>query len=344
MLRKLLPSFLLAKDKTVEPQEVAFKRIYVYTTSFGHVTVTWSRPTFSEPSVCTVVGVPMADTEGTSESSVLADNTQEVLFQPFSFEVNAMHPNQLRGIKKSMVMKTSRKTEALSNACFAWDFSHARCSVPGSVEPGSCYYFAVVLDDEMLLLFGDMLEVAYVVTQVRQRPTAVLTTREDRVKLKGTQYKTSVMFGGAELEITINLTRGMLAVMDVDIDGKTAVSVKSLFKMFRGTVKYDLADGQLIQITWDLHDWFFGNADFNDPDQEAPAPRTQEKHDGIVTFSFIEQGVNTGRKTCPGKYVDAMHMEQDMSWWEMMSEWVSSEEERMFKGETFCFVVYLWKN
>lgn len=352
MLRKLLPAFLFPKTKPAEPEppreDIAFNRKYGYNTSFGHVIVTWSRPSFREPSICTVVGFTVAGTERALTSSMLADSTQEVLLQPFTFEVNPTHPNQMRGFKQFVVMKPDSSMEPLCSACLAWDFSHARCGIPGSVEPSSCYYFAVVIDNEMLILFGDMPEWAYGLTQVRLRngPSAVLTRREDRVKLRGNSYNTSVIFGGVEREISINLTRGMLALMFVEIDGRQAVAVKSLFKTFRGTVKFDLSDGHLIQITWDLHAWLFGHADIHDSsdDGSEEEPAVQEKEDGIFTFSFIEQGLNTARKTCPGKYVDVMRAGHKLSWWRLVEEWVSSEEERMHKGETFCFMVYLWKS
>ncbi|XP_078157499.1 uncharacterized protein LOC144553276 [Carex rostrata] len=349
MLRKILPAFLFPKDKPdEEPQEsIAFNRKYGYNTSFGHVMVTWSLPSFREPSICTVVGFASVDTTRASASSMPVDITREVLFQPFSFEVNPTHPNQMWGVKRLVVLKPGRTVEPLCSACFAWDFSHARSRIPGSVEPSSCYYFAVVVDSEMLILFGDMPEWAYAVTQVREGPSAVLTRREDRVKLKGTSYNTSAIFGGVEREITINLTRGMLAIMNVEIDGRTAVCVESLFKMFRGTIKFDLSEGNLIQITWDLHDWLFGHANYGDDseeEEEEEEPVVQsEKEDGMLTFSFIEQGVNTAHKTCPGNYVDMMRKEHGLSWGTLMEEWVSSEEERMHKGETFCFMVYLWK-
>jgi Plant protein of unknown function (DUF868) len=351
MLRKILPAFFFPKEKPAprpEPQKViAFTRKYGYNTSFGHVIVTWSRPSFSEPSICTVVGFAVPDTERASTSSMPVDSTQEVLFQPFSFEVNPTQPHQMRGFKQFVVMKPDSTMEPLCSACFAWDFSRARCHIPDSVEPSSCYYFAVVIDDEMLILYGDMPEWAYGLTKARLRsgPTAVLTRREDRVKMKGFTYNTSVTFGGVEHEISINLTRGMLALMFVEIDGRQVVAVKNLFKKFRGTDKFDLSDGHLIQITWDLHDWIFGHAvsDGSDSSEEEEAAM-QEKEDGIFTFSFIEQRVNTACKTCPGKYVDVMRAGHGLSWWRLLEEWVSSEEERMYKGETFCFMVYLWKS
>jgi Plant protein of unknown function (DUF868) len=198
MLRKILPAFLFPKEKpapTPEPQEViAFTRKYGYNTSFGHVIVTWSRPSFSEPSICTVVGFAVPGTESASTSCMTADGTKEVLFQPFSFEVNPTQPNQKWGFKQFIVMKPDSTMEPLCSACFAWDFSCARCVIPGSVEPSSCYYFAVVIDDEMFILYGDMPEWAYGLMQARLRhvPTAVLTRREDQVKLKGFTYNTSV--------------------------------------------------------------------------------------------------------------------------------------------------------
>jgi Plant protein of unknown function (DUF868) len=133
--------------------------------------------------------------------------------------------------------------------------------------------------------------------------------------------------------------------MFVEIDGSQLVAVQSLFKKFRGMVKFDLLDRHLIRITWDLHDWIFGHAVSDGSDRSVgEEPPVQEEEDGIFTFSFIEQGVNTPRKTCPTKNVDVMHAARSLLRWRLLEEWVSSEEERMYKGETFCSMVYLWKS
>ncbi|VAI32792.1 unnamed protein product [Triticum turgidum subsp. durum] len=159
----------------------------------------------------------------------------------------------------------------------AWDLTRARFASPGSPEPSSGYFVAVVVDGEMAVVAGDMTEEAYRKTKA-QRPTGpghVLISRREHVSMRdgghGRGHKTCVKVRGKEREISLDLVsrgHGKDREMDkekdkaevglsVSVDGERVLHIRRLRWKFRGSEKVDLGGGDRVQVSWDLHNWLF---------------------------------------------------------------------------------------
>ncbi|KAM3275575.1 hypothetical protein ACQJBY_044131 [Aegilops geniculata] len=159
----------------------------------------------------------------------------------------------------------------------AWDLTRARFASPGSPEPSSGYFVAVVVDGEMAVVAGDMAEEAYRKTKA-QRPTGpghVLVSRREHVSMRdgghGRGHKTCVKVRGKEREISLDLVsrgHGKDREMDkekdkaevglsVSVDGERVLHIRRLRWKFRGSEKVDLGGGDRVQVSWDLHNWLF---------------------------------------------------------------------------------------
>ena len=159
----------------------------------------------------------------------------------------------------------------------AWDLSRARFACPGSPEPSSGYFVAVVVDGEMAVVAGDMAEEAYRKTKA-QRPAGpghVLVSRREHVSMRdggdGRGHKTCVNVRDKEREISLDLVsraHGKDREMDrerdkaevglsVSVDGERVLHIRRLRWKFRGSEKVDLGGGDRVLVSWDLHNWLF---------------------------------------------------------------------------------------
>lgn len=154
-----------------------------------------------------------------------------------------------------------------------WDLKVARFN--GETEPISDYYVAVVCDDEVVLLLGNLKKEAY--RKTRCRPALIdpilISRREHifgkkkfvtRVKFhdKGSFHEISIECknrGGSSGSIGNNnelTSSGVEPEMEIRIDGHLAVHVKHLQWKFRGNESIHLNKSR-IEVYWDVHDWLF---------------------------------------------------------------------------------------
>ncbi|KAG6500751.1 uncharacterized protein LOC121995131 [Zingiber officinale] len=179
---------------------------------------------------------------------------------------------------------------------FSWDISQAVFSSGRSsrAEPERGFFVAAVIDGEMLLVAGDLVEEAYRKTRAR-RPKApflhpLLAARQEHAVLdspsgRGT-YCTVARCGGRDREISIDLgpkEGGEEAGMSVAVDGKRVFHVRCLRWKFRGSERLEIAGGVRMQLSWDLHDWLFQG--------EASAGRNAAARvRAVFLFQFEEEG------------------------------------------------------
>ncbi|XP_062194416.1 uncharacterized protein LOC133897641 [Phragmites australis] len=171
----------------------------------------------------------------------------------------------------------------------AWDLSRARFPSSGSPEPSSGYFVAVVVDGEMAVVAGDMVEEAYRKTKARRPPgpCPILISRREHVSMRdgnnGRGHRTCVTVRGKEREISVDLVsrgqgqgqgqgkeRDKVDVgMSVSVDGERVLHVRRLRWKFRGSEKVDLGGGDRVQVSWDLHNWLFPARETSPPDAAA---------------------------------------------------------------------------
>lgn len=145
-----------------------------------------------------------------------------------------------------------------------WDLKAAKFS--GETEPSSVYYVAVVCDEEVVLLLGDLKKDAYRKTGCRPALiNPILVSRKEHVFGKR-KFLTRVKFHekGRFHEISIecknressNSSGGADPEMEIRIDGHLVIHVKHLQWKFRGN-EYIHFNKIRIDVYWDVHDWFF---------------------------------------------------------------------------------------
>ena len=145
-----------------------------------------------------------------------------------------------------------------------WDLSTAKYDA--GPEPVDGFYVLVMVDSEIGLIIGDMAEEA--VTKKFKTTTTVakvsLISRQEHCS-GNTLYSTKAQFcdTGIVHDILIRCSGEHESlkhpVLSVCIDKKTVIRVKRLQWNFRGNQTI-FVDGLLVDLMWDVHDWFFNPA------------------------------------------------------------------------------------
>lgn len=146
-----------------------------------------------------------------------------------------------------------------------WDLSAAKYNSTGP-EPVEGFYVLVVVDSEIGLLLGDMAEEAATRKLKTGAPVAKTSLVSKREHCSGnTLYSTKAKFcdTGTTHDIVIKCSGENEAlkhpVLSVSIDKKMVIRVKRLQWNFRGNQTI-FVDGLLVDLMWDVHDWFFNPA------------------------------------------------------------------------------------
>uniref|UniRef100_A0A5B6ZJ08 DUF868 domain-containing protein n=1 Tax=Davidia involucrata TaxID=16924 RepID=A0A5B6ZJ08_DAVIN len=141
-----------------------------------------------------------------------------------------------------------------------WDLKAAKFN--GETEPSSEYYVAVVCDEEVVLLLGDLKKDAYRKTGCRPALLdPILVSKKEHIfgKMK---FFTKVKFHekGRFHEISIECKNssigGVDPEMEIRIDGHLVIHVKHLQWKFRGNESIHINKVR-VEVYWDVHDWLF---------------------------------------------------------------------------------------
>ncbi|XVF54560.1 hypothetical protein PTKIN_Ptkin05aG0190800 [Pterospermum kingtungense] len=154
-----------------------------------------------------------------------------------------------------------------------WDLKAAKFN--GETEPGSEYYVAVVCDEEVVLLLGDLKKEAYRKTGCRPALIdPILVSRKEhifgkkkfstRVKFheKGRFHEISIECKNRNTTTTtstgniVNSLGGVEPEMEIRIDGVLVLHVKHLQWKFRGNESIHVNKTR-VEVYWDVHDWLF---------------------------------------------------------------------------------------
>lgn len=143
-----------------------------------------------------------------------------------------------------------------------WDLSSAIYST--GPEPISGYYVIITIGSELGLMLGDLAEKRIKIgTRIVKFS---LVSRKEHFS-GNTLYSTKAQFcdSGAEHEILIKCSgenEGLKhPILSVWIDKKNVIRVKRLQWNFRGNHSI-FVDGLLVDLMWDVHDWFFKPSGF----------------------------------------------------------------------------------
>ncbi|CAN0916654.1 hypothetical protein LINGRAHAP2_LOCUS29826 [Linum grandiflorum] len=143
-----------------------------------------------------------------------------------------------------------------------WDLSAAKYD-SGRPEPVSEFYLVALVDSEVALVLGDD-EKKFAAVAAGTAATASLVSRQEHCS-GSTVYSTRARFceSGSQHDILIKCSAaaagGRHPVLSVSIDKKVVIRVKRLQWNFRGNQTI-FVDGLLVDLMWDVHDWFFNPA------------------------------------------------------------------------------------
>ncbi|VVA26394.1 PREDICTED: unnamed product [Prunus dulcis] len=139
-----------------------------------------------------------------------------------------------------------------------WDLRSAKFG--GGPEPCSDFYVALVCEEEVVLLLGDMKKKAY--KRTKSRPAiveALLYYKKENVFAKKS-FATRVRFDEKRKEHDIVVESSTAGPKDpemwISIDGIVLIHVKNLQWKFRGNQTV-LVNMEPVQVFWDVHDWLF---------------------------------------------------------------------------------------
>ncbi|KAK3122406.1 hypothetical protein QOZ80_8BG0669150 [Eleusine coracana subsp. coracana] len=175
-----------------------------------------------------------------------------------------------------------------------WDTAEAKYT--STAEPdGGEYYLAVVADGALALLLGS----GRAARQLTRRHgffigsdgfsigSAALVSRREQVRVGGSTaaaaHVTRCRFseGGEEHEVAVHTSprrrRTGEEVVWVSIDGEKVAEVRRVGWGFRGNRAAVLPDGEIVDVMWDVHDWWFGGNGGNNGAQFMVRARAEKE-------------------------------------------------------------------
>ncbi|KAH7863304.1 hypothetical protein Vadar_015965 [Vaccinium darrowii] len=177
---------------------------------------------------------------------------------PISFKLNT---------GSTLFRKKKKGTKLLefetSKIELSWDLSGAKYNA-GRPEPIDGFHVSILVDSELALVLGNEVSVSKNLQPGTHVAKSHLVSRREYFS-GNTLYTTKARFceGGILHDVLIHCdgeTEGLKCpVLSVCIDKKTVVKVKRLQWNFRGNQTVFL-DGLLVDMMWDVHDWFFGGS------------------------------------------------------------------------------------
>lgn len=139
-----------------------------------------------------------------------------------------------------------------------WDFRSARFS--GSPEPSSDFYVALICDEEVVLLIGDLQKKLYKRTKSRPGEDTILFFKKEHVfgkKSFTTKAKFDKESKDYEIMVESSISSGCKdPEMWISIDGIVLIHIRNLQWKFRGNETV-LVNKQPIEVLWDVHAWLF---------------------------------------------------------------------------------------
>ncbi|KAE8688960.1 high-affinity nitrate transporter 3.1-like [Hibiscus syriacus] len=138
-----------------------------------------------------------------------------------------------------------------------WDLKTAKFN--GETEPSSEYYVAVVCDEEVVLLVGDLKKEAYRKTGCRPALIdPILVSRKEHV-FGRKRFSSRIKLDDEKSmfhEISIECKNKVEPEMEMRIDNQLVLHVKHLQWKFRGNETFQVNKTR-VEVYWDVHDWLF---------------------------------------------------------------------------------------
>ncbi|XP_038896842.1 uncharacterized protein LOC120085067 [Benincasa hispida] len=316
----------------------------IYHTNFALFSLSWSQSLFSHSLLLHFHQNPNPFDSPLNLSSSSSSSSSSISF---------------RLLIRPLIPRNKHGSEKLSDSIHVfWDLRRARFS--SSPEPDSGFFIAVVVDGEMTLLVGDMINEAS--TKIRAAkppriPQTLILKREHVIAHK--IYTTKAKFAGQIREIEIdcgfsNYNDDELG-LSFSVDGKKVLEIKRLKWKFRGNERIEVA-GVPMDVYWDVYNWVFelekenrGNAVFmfrfeeEDKEQSNPVGRQQNWNLGLnelewrrMRSSLSSSSVSVSMSTSSvGSSAGASSS---------VMEWANSEDSDQIGAPLgFSLLIYAWR-
>lgn len=215
-----------------------------------------------------------------------------------------------------------------------WDLKAAKFD--GKVEPKSDYYVAIVCEEEVVLLLGDLKKDAFRKTGCRPSLIEpILVSRREHVFGK-TRFSTGVKFQerGPLHDISIQYSSGIInnnnnsdgfdPELEIKLDGKLVIHVKHLQWKFRGNESIQVRKTR-VEVYWNVHDWLFGSG-----------PRH-----GLFIFKPVSLSSSSSTSAPLSPPSSSLSMPTPFSIQEVNC--AAGEDENSGGSSRFCLFLYAWK-
>ncbi|GJT77889.1 hypothetical protein Tco_1044614 [Tanacetum coccineum] len=234
-----------------------------------YITITWYRNT---------------TTQGLQITTTTHHNTIPTTI----FRLNTLTHTHARLFRK----KKGSKTLEINDARFEIYYDLSSAVYGAGAEPVEGYYILVIIDSEVALFLGDMYE-EHVVKKVKMNKLVGkygLVCRKEHFS-GNTVYVTKARFSDKANwhDIMIRCTGEHDGLKNpnllVYIDKRVVIRVKRLQWNFRGNQTIFL-DGLLVDLMWDVHDWFFHSDSDPGSGQEPDSGPGSGSGSGHAVFMF----------------------------------------------------------
>ncbi|KAK7351361.1 hypothetical protein VNO77_10752 [Canavalia gladiata] len=299
---------------------------YLYHTDIGVVSVTWSRSLMGRSLHVHLHQQPFDSPPLPSLSSP----SFHLHIKPFIFW------------KKHGTKKLSPNTHLF------WNLSKAKFG--SGPEPMSGFYVALVVDNEMSLLVGDLSREAYSKSKAHEAKNGQFLVLKREHVLADKVYTTQARFGGKTREIRIDCGYRDHSRLCFSVDGEKVLQIKRLKWKFRGNERVQV-DGVNVQISWDLYNWLF-HKDNNDAHAIFMFKFEQEEEEDIEAIgdrslvNLCNLGVyEWGKmgKSWSSSSVSLASSTGSFGGSSSVLEWSSVEENELAVPIGFSLLVYAWK-
>lgn len=226
----------------------------MYKTKLGNqsrvITITWCRNLLLLHGLSVSISSPYDEGQSSSSSSLSSDSdghyTCKVELKPWYFW-------RKQGSKRFPI-DDGKKVDVF------WDLKSAKFS-NGETEPSSEYFVALVYENEVILLVGDLKNEAYKKSGCRPALVEpILVSKKEHIFGKK-KFSTKAKFHekGRYHDIVIECKNNKVdsdLEMEVKVDGNLVIHVKHLQWKFRGNESIHL-NRLRVEVYWDVHDWLF---------------------------------------------------------------------------------------
>ena len=258
-----------ALDRSLQAATASVYRVALSSRKELRIRVTWTRGVAGAAATAAAngaTGLAVAVDDGSRALPVAAP-----LGTPRRTTAAAPAPAAAQHLLQKKRGTRSFATEAGTAVSIYWDTAEAKYQHPGAPEPSRDYHLAVVADGELALLLGGGEGARELGRRFAPAPRRALLSRREQVRGPAHAHAqlvhtTRCRFrdDGAEHEVTV-ACRGEEwgggpsrdGEVAVSVDGKKVVEARRVKWNFRGNRTAVLGDGAVVEVMWDVHDWWF---------------------------------------------------------------------------------------